>query len=150
MIHVDTRTCIKQAYLEFHVTAVLTAMRVEAYAWSWLISISYMLICQNFKRINALNIFLYFRLFIKKHHIAHRNSTRYLDQRRQRTLKKKIIVSIVLVRPHSPIVVPILSPWVTARQINLISLLPLQIYMSLPLRSLLKIDFNYLVRAFLH
>lgn len=32
MIHVDTRTCIKQAYLEFHVTAVLTAMRVEAYA----------------------------------------------------------------------------------------------------------------------
>lgn len=66
------------------------------------------------------------------------------------TLKNKIIVSIVLVRPHSPIVVPILSPWVTARQINLISLLPLQIYMSLPLRSLLKIDFNYLVHAFLH
>lgn len=31
MIHVDTRTCIKQAYVEFRVTAVLTAMRVEAY-----------------------------------------------------------------------------------------------------------------------
>lgn len=32
MIHVDTRTCIKQAYLEFRVTAVLTDMRVEAFA----------------------------------------------------------------------------------------------------------------------